>query len=598
MNFGFQLFSLLMVFLLVIVYYAKKESFTKGNKIFRGILLVAYIMQLCNSAVYISGEIGDRSIIFSKLYLIMVMLWFGLFAFYYVVVFLKEKYRQEHDKFKIVFKNLAVIFGVVQVIAGVSTIVGSISFSYGMVNCYGHFVVYFLFFYLMMELLVLLIGCKKIEMKIYIHLLVIFIIQVSIFFLQGRSPEIPFLIIGIIFTTFYSYFTLESMEKEEIKKLKLERDYAMAQAIDKSEFLKVLSHEIRTPLNTIDGFGQVILDSDNIDEIKGDVKDIRAASRDLIDVINGMIDLSILESGKLEIIDENYNVYDMFDDITRMAESKLRGKEVEFKMIVDDDIPEVLLGDSERISQVILNLLTNAIKYTNKGSIEIKAQSVKANSRCRLRVSVKDTGCGIKKEDLVTIFEGKERRDGTTLGLAVSKYLIELMGGNIEVDSIYGKGSTFTVIIDQKIISERQDNKISRKRILKPFLATGKRILLVDDNKLNLKVASKLLEPYSVEIVEANSGKDCLEILEKDTDFDLILMDDLMPEMSGTECLDIMKKLERVDGYYIPVVVLTANAVSGMKEKYINAGFEDYLAKPIDKYELDCILKKYLKGKK
>ena len=142
------------------------------------------------------------------------------------------------------------------------------------------------------------------------------------------------------------------------------------------------------------------------------------------------------------------------------------------------------------------------------------------------------------------------------------------------------------------------DRKTSKKSTLKAFDASNQRILLVDDNKLNLKVASKLLEAYKVEVVVANSGHECLDILDKDTNFDLILMDDLMPEMSGTECLDIMKKIERVDGYYIPVVVLTANAVSGMKEKYLNSGFEDYLAKPIDKYELDRILKNYLKGKK
>ena len=156
----------------------------------------------------------------------------------------------------------------------------------------------------------------------------------------------------------------------------------------------------------------------------------------------------------------------------------------------------------------------------------------------------------------------------------------------------------FIVTLDQKIISRTSGEKISRKRNLRPFNASDKRILLVDDNKLNLKVAMKLLNPYGVEVVEATSGRECLDILDKDNKFDLILMDDMMPEMSGTECLDILKKIERVDGFYIPVVVLTANAVGGMKEKYLSAGFEDYLSKPIDKYELDRILKKYLKGRK
>ena len=425
-----------------------------------------------------------------------------------------------------------------------------------------------------------------------------FLVQGVTLFLQGCSPELPFLVIGMIIVVYYNYFVLENSDKEELKTVTLERDYAKKHSIDKINFLKVLSHEIRTPLNTIDGMSQIIMDSDNLEEIKNDVKDIRIASRDLIDVINGMIDLSILESGSLVVLSENYNVYDMFEDVKNIAFSKMRDKNLDFKFDIADDIPEVLLGDSERFSQVILNLITNAIKYTDKGSIVLKVQSIKSSTKCRLKVMVSDTGRGIKKEDIGNIFESKSSKEGISLGLAVSKYLLELMGGTIEVESTYGKGSKFIITLDQNIVSDSSEEKIIRKRVLKPFDASDKRILLVDDNKLNLKVASKLLQPYGVLIVEATSGRECLDILDRDTKFDLILMDDMMPEMSGTECLDILKKLERVDGYYIPVVVLTANAVSGMKEEYLNVGFEDYLSKPIDKYELDRILKKYLKRKK
>ena len=599
MTFGFQLLSLLMIFLLVIVYYTKKDSFSKGNKIFRGILLVTYIMQLCSVCIYaVMESAGNQAKFFGKIDFAMVMLWFALFALYYVVIWLKSKYKKESNKLQIVFRDLMVIFIVIQVIGVIGTLVAPVGFTYDMVDYYGHFVIYFICFYLGIEFFILLMVMKKIERKKYFHLFVIFIIQLVMFFLQARSPEIPIFNIGFIFSVFYCYFMLENMDKLELKNLKLERDYAKRQSIEKHEFLKVLSHEIRTPLNAIDGFSQVILDSDNLEEIKDDVKDIQVASRDLIDVINGMIDLSIIESGNLEIVSENYNVYDMFDSIFGIAESKMRGKKVELKMQVSEDIPEVLLGDSERISQVVLNLLTNAIKYTDKGTITLKVESVRSSAMCRLKISVMDTGRGIKNEDLATIFEGKAGKEGITLGLAVSKYLIEMMGGTIEVESTYGEGSSFLVTLDQKIISDVVEDKGSRKRVLKPFKAIGKRILLVDDNKLNLKVATKLLQPYELEIVEVSSGKECLDILDRDINFDLILMDDLMPEMSGTECLDILKKIERVDGYYIPVVVLTANAVSGMKEKYLNAGFEDYLSKPIDKYELDKILKKYLKGKK
>lgn len=600
MRFGFHLLGLLLVFLLVIVYYSKKDSFTKGNKIFRGILLVTYIMQLVSSAIYVGMENNWNVAIYSKLYLMLLNLWFGCVAFYYVMILLKSKYKENSDKYKILLRNVGLIFGVIQIITGIATLIGPVSFydNYSVIDYYGHVVMFFIGFYLVVQLLSLILGSKKIEKSNYFHMLVILGIELVMFFLQVRSPEIPIIDIGIIFGVFYTYFMLENNDSKMLKIVMLERDYAKRQSIDKTEFLRVLSHEIRTPLNAIDGFSQIIGDSDNLEEIKNDVKDIRIASRDLMDVINSMIDLSILESGNLVVLEENYNVYDMFDDISTYAMAKIRGKEVDFRVDIDQDIPEVLVGDPKRVSQVILNLITNAIKFTDKGNITLKVSSVKSSTKCRLKIVVSDTGRGIKSEDLGNIFESRSQKEGVSLGLSVSKYLLELMGGSIEVESSYGNGSKFIVTLDQKIVSEGVEERASRKRVLKPFKASGKRILIVDDNKLNLKVAIKLLEPYSLEVVEAISGKECLNILEKDTHFDLILMDDLMPEMSGTECLDILKKIERVDGFYIPVVVLTANAVSGMKEKYLNLGFEDYLAKPIDKYELDRILKKYLKEKK
>ena len=450
-------------------------------------------------------------------------------------------------------------------------------------------------FYLLMEVLILIKGFKIISKKEINSLTTILAIQLISVFFQTRSVELPILNIGLILIIYYNYFSLESISSQELRNIELEKEYAKKQSFDKTNFLKTLSREIRIPLNTIDGFGQVIQQSNNIEEIKNDIEDIRIASRDLIDVINGMIDLSIIESGNLEIIWENYNIYDMLENIKEIVESKLRDKDIEFKTDFDNDIPEILVGDFERLSQVILNLLTNSIKYTNKGNITLKVKNIKSNTKCRLKIVVSDTGIGIRKEDLTNIFEGKTTKEGASLGLAVSKYILDQMGGSIEVESTYGSGSTFTITLDQTIVVNDREEKITRKRILKPFKALGKRILIVDDNKLNLKVATKLLMPYEVEIIEAISGKECLEILEKDKNFDLILMDDMMPEMSGSETLSILKKIERVDGFYIPTVVLTANATSGMKEKYLKVGFEDYLSKPIDRYELDRILKKYLK---
>ena len=596
MMYEFQLLGLLLMFLLVVVYYAKEDNIKQGNKIFRSIILVTYLIELVGTAMYIVLESGGNISAFSRIYLIITNLWFGLLALYYTIFLFKYK-NKNMGKLKI--KDLSLGLVIIQVISSIIIFVGPLSLtSDNMINYSEHFIIYLICFYLTIEFLVLLICIKKLDKSNYLHLVVMFVSQVLMFFFQLRSTEMSIFSLGMILTTYYGYFMLENVGTKELKSITLERDYAKKQCIDKSDFLRILSREIRIPLNTIDGFSQVIMDCDNIDDIKDNIKDIRSASRDLIDVINGMIDLSIIESGNLEVIEENYNVYDMFDDVKNIAESKLREKEVEFKVELDNDIPEILLGDSARVSQIILNLLTNAIKYTDKGNITLKVDSVKSSTKCRLKIMVSDTGRGIKKEDINNIFDKNTKPKGSSLGLAVTKYLLELMGGSIEVESTYGTGSKFIVTLDQKIVSDCREEKVTRKRTLKPFNASDKRILLVDDNKLNLKVAMKLLEPYKVEVVEALSGKECLEILDKDNKFELILMDDMMPEMSGTECLSILKKIERVDGFYIPVVALTANATSGMKEKYLKLGFEDYLAKPIDNYELDRILKKYLKDKK
>lgn len=590
MGLGFNLLGLLIIFLLVIVYFSK-NSLNRDTKLFGNILLSAYVSQFCYLVTYIINEQNGNVIFISKLYLISIIFFIGLFSLYLFKDVFEEKIKGDNK----ILKYCYLMFGGGILLSILLIVMSKLSVTSGIINYQSNIMIILISIYLVIDMIIIFMGIKMLDSrKIGTYSLVIFGIAVMIN-LQNSFSNLAVINGGIVLISLYLYLVIESVSNKEIEALKLERDYALGQAIDKNAFLKNLSHQIRTPLNTIDGFSQVIMDSDNLDEIKDDVNDIRLASRDLINVINGMIDLESLMSGNLEIIHEDYNVYDMLDNITLMASSKMRYIDVKFKVEIDKDIPEVLLGDNERISQVILNLITNSIKYTDKGNITLKVDSVKSSNICRLKFIVSDTGRGIDKDELKSIFE---RHEDKRIGLCVSKYLVELMNGSIEVESNIGKGTTFVVTIDQKIISEKSDKKASKKNTLKAFDASDKRILLVDDNKLNLKVATKLLEPYKVEVVEVNSGRECLDILDKDTNFDLILMDDLMPEMSGTECLDIMKKIERVDGYYIPVVVLTANAVSGMKEKYLNSGFEDYLAKPIDKYELDRILKNYLKGKK
>ena len=271
-------------------------------------------------------------------------------------------------------------------------------------------------------------------------------------------------------------------------------------------------------------------------------------------------------------------------------------KTLDFQISISEDIPEVLYGDHANLKKIITNLLSNAAKYTDSGFVKYDVKCINNNKTTRLIISVEDSGRGIKKENIDKLFTKFQRLDedrnttieGTGLGLAITKQLVELMGGKIVVHSDYKKGSKFTVIIDQKIENEpikKEEKKKQTKLDLK-----GKKILIVDDNTLNLKVAAKFLEIYNPEVETVESGFACLEKV-KDNNYDLILLDDMMPKMSGVETL---KKLKENEGFKTPVVVLTANAISGMKEKYLNEGFDDYLAKPINKEELKNILEKVL----
>ena len=601
MIFNFQLLGILVIFGLIGIYYTRELRKKEENLIFRNMMIITYIVQLLYIVSYIAIKQGINSIIYIKLYLIFITLDFSLLTLYYIIVGLKNKYLSKQTIYENKSKLANTLFVFLNIATAILIIFGNINLDDNIARGVSVNLVYiFTSIYTLINIICLLKYHKYIYIKQNFNLILMLFGSISVVTIGYYFEKIPALNSGIVLMILFMYLTAENFSCKEIEKLELERDHARQNNVDKSVFLKNISHELRTPLNTIDGFSQIIMESDDLKTIKEDAKDIRMASKSIIDIINGLIDMSVIEAGKLEIINENYNLYDMLDNVEAITKTRMLDNKVKFITKINKDMPKVLFGDSERIEQVILNIITNSIKYTKKGTITMTVDSIKSASMCRLKISIEDTGIGIKENDINKIFDktlgsNNKETDSYSLDLVYSKQLLELMDGKIDVSSTYGKGSTFTVTLDQKIVTEEKEiNKVSKKEI-KIFNAKDKRILIVDDNKLNLKVASKLLEPYKVEIIEAYSGQECLDIIDKDTNFDLILMDDLMPNMSGTETMEILKKIERVEGFEIPVVVLTANAISGMKSKYISTGFDDYLAKPIDRYELNRVLTKYLK---
>lgn len=393
------------------------------------------------------------------------------------------------------------------------------------------------------------------------------------------------------------YFTIENPDLQMIQQLNLERDRADKANNAKTEFLSSMSHEIRTPLNAIDGFSQLIMQENNIDTIKEEAKDIMAASQNLLEIVNGILDISKIEADKLEIVNVEYDPSEIFKDVALLAKSRIGDKPVDFKVHIAEDLPDYLNGDYTRIKQITLNLLTNAVKYTKDGYVDFSVRCVSQNNICRLIIMVKDTGIGIRTENIEKLFNKFERFDkernitieGTGLGLAITKKLVDLMHGKIIADSRYGTGSIFAVVIDQRIVNKVKEKHESVTQNKNNF--DGKKVLVVDDNKINLKVASRLLASYGIISNEVDSGFLCIDKITSGEKYDLILMDDMMPQMTGTETF---AKLKQIKDFNTPVVALTANAIAGMKEKYLNEGFNDYISKPIDKNELERVLNTYI----
>lgn len=397
-----------------------------------------------------------------------------------------------------------------------------------------------------------------------------------------------------------SYNKIQDLNSNYIYQLNIATKQAERANKAKTDFLASMSHEIRTPLNAIVGFSQALSEENISGEAKEEVNDIIMASNNLLEIVNGILDISKIEANKLEIVNTEYDAHKLMKDVIALTKARMASKPLDFKINIDQSMPEVLYGDYTRVKQIMINILTNAVKYTKEGYIDLTINTLIKDDICRLIISVEDSGIGIKPEDVDKLFTKFQRfeleknitTEGTGLGLAITKSLIELMGGKIVVQSKYGKGSKFTISLDQRIVAKTAEALESEyDDDTTPFNATGQRIMVVDDNKVNLKVAKRLLRDYNAEVILVLSGQDCLNLILNGDKFDLILMDDMMPRMTGTE---VLKHLKNIIGFNTPIVALTANAISGMRERYLSLGFDDYLAKPIDRDKMHFILRRYL----
>ena len=370
----------------------------------------------------------------------------------------------------------------------------------------------------------------------------------------------------------------------------------------KSDFLANMSHEIRTPINAIIGMNEMILRECGDGEIIGYSEDIRKASHNLLDIINDVLDLSKIESGKMNIEEAPYSIKELVDSVDNIIRIKAEQKQLELEVEIDKELPDTLMGDAVRIRQIVTNLLTNAVKYTNEGRISLNVYRIPGGEKdFKLGISVADTGIGISSEDMEKLFSRFERIDltkhrdieGTGLGLCITKLLVELMGGNIDVKSVYGSGSEFTVVIPQMIAGEKEKLQLAEKVKVRHFTACKSKVLVVDDNSMNLRVVSGLMKRNKIVPDTAGSGSECIKLC-REKKYDLILMDHMMPYPDGIETLNLIQEDKNGQNGETPVVVLTANAIAGVKEKYLEVGFVDYLSKPVEPEALEIMMMRLL----
>lgn len=591
--------------ILNIMFYSKKHVDTKETRIY-GIVafinLIGILLEVFSVlAIEYFGINSVVSIITNKCYLIS-LLCFGFTFSLYVLnaaqlssskfdVFYEKLYKRITILMYVLFA--LTLFGVC--ILDISLFEGnSLAYAYGdAVNLVYN--IYELCAFCYFVSIAVNIDTIKNNKRI-IPILVFIVIVIVSSYLMKNYPGMLFMAAFETLVVFLMYHTIENPDVKMLEKLGIAKQEVNKANKAKMDFLSNMSHEIRTPLNSIVGFSDCLLDTDDVGEIKSNAKDIINASENLLEVVNGILDGSKIEAGNIEIKNASYDSAETFNSIADLIAPKIRDKGLEFKCYVAPDIPKTLYGDSINIKKIISNLLINACKYTEDGFIKYDVSCVNTGDYVKLIISVEDTGVGIKRQDFDKIFSKLQRLDidkkddDSGLGLAVIKQLTELMGGKVIVHSEYGKGTIFTILINQYIVNDGP--AVVERKYNKMLDLSNVRILLVDDNSLNLKVSSKILEKYNANrITMCSSGFECLDLINSGNEFDIIFLDDMMPKMTGVETL---KKLKKIEGFKTPVVALTANAILGMKDKYIEAGFDDYLSKPINKSILIEVLNKIL----
>ena len=597
------IFSFFYIVFLSILYFSKSRLDNKENKIYKTLLItnfVGIIIQIvCEMASTIN--IYYLNLIVTKLLLLYFIVWIILLFSY--VLEISNLNNKIFKGFNIAVLILSVIMVTILPYNFYSDGANGIYYTYGLDTKYTYLLS---ILYTTLISIISIIRHKEMTTKksIPIYLLVFFFIISGL--LQYLRPEITIIVQIETFICLIMYFTIENPDLKMIEQLNMLKDQADKANRAKTDFLSSMSHEIRTPLNAIVGMSEDIssYEGELPAQIKEDAQDIQVASQNLLEIVGNILDISKIESDKMEIAEVSYSFKEDAKALAKINSTRIGDKHIDFKVYISDDIPDFLLGDKIHIKEVLNNLLSNALKYTEEGIVAFNCKCINQDDTCNLIISVQDTGRGIKQEDIDKLFNKFERlgveknttTEGTGLGLAITKKLVEMMGGKITVTSTFGQGSLFMVNIPQKIDRNTVMTQNSEVIVIgenNEVDYSTKKVLVVDDNPLNIKVATRALSNLNMQIDSVTSGQACIDKINAGETYDIILMDIMMPGMSGETTL---AHLKANPNFNLPVIALTADAVSGAREKYLSAGFNDYIAKPFNrdqiKEKLDLIFKK------
>ncbi|MBE6155462.1 MAG: response regulator [Firmicutes bacterium] len=607
-----QLCSVVYMLLLLGVFIYKKKSRNLEGVLYQVLLLLTTIILLLditgNTATQYQDEIPIILNVIGKAYLIFTVIW-GMWLMLYVV-----NMNADNDKktMRELFKDstpLKISTLITLVLSVIICLLDSVYiYEPDIVASYQsgealYFTYIINFVYMGIIAIYMINNPKKIPFIQRIPIFIFIFLATAAIVLQWIYPSVLLVSSVMAFVMLFMYFTMENPDIRIISELEKDKEVVEEASKAKTDFLSNMSHDIRTPMNAIIGFSESLLMEDLNERQKGEVQNIYEAAATLLEIINNILDVSRIESGKEEKNEKKYELRKIVMQLTSVITAKIDQSKIKFNIQIDKDVPSHLIGDELKLYQILMNLLSNAVKYTEEGKIDFIITSENIGELAKIKFVVTDTGIGIKESDFDKLFvkfsrihnkENHKSIEGTGLGLVITKKLVELLGGTITFTSEFGKGTSFTVVIPQKIYQGVVESQVVKAVTGNATVANVHfdgslyDILVVDDNSLNLKVAQRILSDYKFQITLASSGEEAINKLKNGERYDLIFLDHMMPVMDGVQTLHHIRALEGVK--IPPIVALTANAMVGMKEMYLNEGFDGYISKPINREELQVLL--------